>query len=112
MVAADHLSPQFYWNNRRHPKSSWWPHQSVEEAVLPVEQLVHPISPLLTQPDDELVEHIREHGIENPLEVSPAGVFKSSGRDAYYVDDGNHRLVAAKQLGMTKVPVRIYRPKG
>ncbi|MDD5294374.1 MAG: ParB/RepB/Spo0J family partition protein, partial [Patescibacteria group bacterium] len=49
---------------------------------------------------DELVESIKEYGIIQPLIVTRAG-------DKYELIAGERRLRAAKQVGLTKVPVIV-----
>jgi len=53
---------------------------------------------------DDLVESIREEGIQEPLmlEYNP-----ESG--AVWLGEGNHRLAAARELGLDSVPVRAVR---
>lgn len=56
---------------------------------------------------EHLVEHVREHGILHPLGL------EWSTKDNYaYLGEGHHRLLAAKRLGMTEVPVMICRRSG
>ena len=52
---------------------------------------------------DSLKEDIAKNGVKTPLEVT-----KDEGG---YLLDGHHRYVAARELGMDKVPVR-YVPFG
>lgn len=51
----------------------------------------------------ELVESIREHGIEVPLVAVPP----YSGGSGWVVVAGHRRLTAAHELGLTEVPVQI-----
>lgn len=54
--------------------------------------------------DPELVEHIKVHGILNPLVVI------NVNNNCYYeVVQGRHRLVAAYLAGLTKVPCGVLR---
>jgi len=50
---------------------------------------------------DELRESIKKEGILQPLQVAKVG-------EAYIVEDGLHRLVIAKELGMPKVPCIVH----
>lgn len=50
----------------------------------------------------DLVESIKEHGIEMPLIAAP----QSTG-DGYVVLAGHRRLTAAHELGLTEVPVQV-----
>jgi len=55
---------------------------------------------------EALKESIRVHGILEPLLLECKGPrIERKGVEAYLID-GNHRLIAAKELGMTHVPVR------
>lgn len=56
-----------------------------------------PMAPVNSYEIDEIAEHICSHGME-PLQLSIAG-------GKALLTDGNHRLVAARQLGYTHVPV-------
>lgn len=47
---------------------------------------------------DELLESIRRHGIREPITLDRRGL----------VLDGHHRLEAARMLGMSSVPVRVW----
>ena len=56
---------------------------------------------------DELKESIKEHGILEPLILETTGPrIKRKGVKAFLID-GNHRLIAAKELGLETVPVKI-----
>jgi N6-adenosine-specific RNA methylase IME4/ParB-like chromosome segregation protein Spo0J len=46
-------------------------------------------------------DHIAARGLRVPLEITPAGL----------VVDGQHRLRAAKELGLKRVPVRVIGPQ-
>ena len=46
------------------------------------------------------MDAVRAHGVLQPLEMTPAGV----------VLDGRHRLRAARELGVRKLPVRVVAP--
>lgn len=46
---------------------------------------------------------IKEHGIREPLELS------QYGEEPLNVEDGRHRLEAARRLGLTHVPARIQK---
>lgn len=65
---------------------------------VPVEHLSH-----IRYDDDPRripLDSVREHGIREPLELSQYG-------DHLNVEDGKHRLEAARMLGHTHVPARI-----
>jgi len=47
---------------------------------------------------DAILASIREYGIRKPLVINLE----------WFVIDGNHRLAAARLLGLTRVPVRIW----
>lgn len=47
---------------------------------------------------DALLESIRRNGIREPITLDPRGL----------VLDGHHRLEAARMLGMSSVPVRVW----
>lgn|SRR5487761_1890309 len=58
-----------------------------------------------------LVQHVAEHGMPGSIEVSyhaggPTGAGRSKTPRAY-IAQGHHRYHAAKQLGMTHVPVVV-----
>lgn len=57
---------------------------------------------------NEMKEHIAEHGFEHvgPLEVDYTKRFNTSRKPQAWLMQGHHRLWAAKQLGMTHVPVQ------
>lgn len=56
---------------------------------------------------DELKESIAKHGILEPLILETKGPrIKRKGVKAFLID-GNHRLIAAKELGLETVPVKI-----
>ena len=48
---------------------------------------------------DEITQYLRTHGLE-PLELSIV-------KDRALLTDGNHRIVAAKRLGLEEVPVNV-----
>lgn len=48
---------------------------------------------------DQITDYVRSHGIE-PVELSVV-------KDRALLTDGNHRVVAAKRLGVTEVPVKV-----
>ena len=54
--------------------------------------------------DDELKEHIKQYGIEEPLIM---GFNPKTGYTRLI--EGNHRLMLAKQLGLKELPVRMLR---
>lgn len=55
---------------------------------------------------EALKESISKEGIKEPLLLECKGPrIKRKGVDAYLIE-GNHRLIAAKELGMKTVPVR------
>ena len=56
---------------------------------------------------DELKESIKAKGFEEPL------ILEYSPRDRHaYLGEGNHRLAAAKELGLTHVPVTAFKNYG
>lgn len=57
------------------------------------------IAPVNTYEVDEIAAYINTHGIE-PLQLSVVGT-------RALLTDGNHRIVAARQLGYTHVPVYV-----
>lgn len=55
---------------------------------------------------EEMKQHIAEHGFTmGPLEVDYVKRFSTSRKPQAWVMQGHHRYWAAKQLGMTHVPV-------
>lgn len=50
---------------------------------------------------DELTSDIKRNGFEEPLQLTHENGIGS-------LSEGNHRLIAAKRLGMTHVPVIVY----
>jgi ParB-like chromosome segregation protein Spo0J len=55
---------------------------------------------------EALKESISKEGIKEPLLLECKGPrIERKGVDAYLIE-GNHRLIAAKELGMKTVPVR------
>lgn len=57
------------------------------------------VVPVNTYEVDEIAEHISIHGME-PVQLTVAGT-------QALLNDGNHRIAAARQLGYTHVPVHI-----
>jgi hypothetical protein len=53
---------------------------------------------------DHLTEAIRQHGILHPL-----GLEWSTADGHAYLGEGHHRLIAARRLGMQRVPVMVHR---
>jgi hypothetical protein len=51
---------------------------------------------------DKLTKHMRENGLESPLSV----VYNPETHHAI-LGSGNHRLAAAKRLGLTELPVKV-----
>jgi len=74
---------------------------------LPVHLLVEPSNPSRQTFDEEklreLIQSIRELGVIEPLCVEPKG-------QLYQVHAGHRRLIAARALGLERVPCRIYPP--
>lgn len=65
------------------------------------EQVPAPRISFITNYDiDEIADHIQSQGAIEPLELSIIG-------NQALLTDGNHRIVAAKRLGYTIVPVNI-----
>lgn len=59
---------------------------------------------------DLLKEQIKKDGIKKPLRLECSGPrIKRKDVDALLID-GNHRLIAARELGMKRVPVEIVLP--
>lgn len=86
------LIPNVAWRGREEPVSELAP-----EAILP-----NPYQPRQQAETNvaELVESIRVHGIVQPLVVRPQG-------DRYELVAGQRRLAAARQAGLSQVPVII-----
>ncbi len=61
-------------------------------------------APIILQMTDDLTEDIRSNGIKNALMVN----YNPQTGDVN-LEEGNHRLIAARRLGMTHVPVRMNR---
>ena len=55
----------------------------------------------------DLAASIREQGIKQPLTVTPTGNMDIDGRETYRIVIGHRRYTAAKQAGLTAVPVII-----
>ena len=53
---------------------------------------------------DALKEDIAKHGIRKPIEVS------KSEEEGTVLENGHHRYVIAKELGLSKVPVKQISP--
>lgn len=75
-----------------------------------------PIVQLIENPDNprkqigdiaDLAASIREQGIKQPLTVTPTGNMDIDGRETYRIVIGHRRYNAAKQAGLTTVPVII-----
>lgn len=75
-----------------------------------------PIGQLVENPDNprkqigdvtDLAASIREQGIKQPLTVTPTGNMDIDGRETYRIVIGHRRYTAAKQAGLTTVPVII-----
>jgi len=59
---------------------------------------------------DWLKEQIKKDGIKKPLRLECSGPrLERMNVDALLID-GNHRLIAARELGMQRVPVTIVLP--
>ena len=59
---------------------------------------------------DLLKEQIKKDGIKQPLRLECSGPrIKRMNVDALLIE-GNHRLIAARELGMQRVPVTIVLP--
>jgi ParB-like chromosome segregation protein Spo0J len=59
---------------------------------------------------DWLKEQIKKDGIKKPLRLECSGQrIERMGVDALLIE-GNHRLIAARELGMKRVPVTIVLP--
>jgi ParB-like chromosome segregation protein Spo0J len=59
---------------------------------------------------DWLKEQIKKDGIKKPLRLECSGQrLERMNVDALLID-GNHRLIAARELGMKRVPVTIVLP--
>jgi ParB-like chromosome segregation protein Spo0J len=59
---------------------------------------------------DWLKEQIKKDGIKQPLRLECSGPrIERRGVDALLIE-GNHRLIAARELGMKRVPVTIVLP--
>lgn len=78
---------------------------------IPIENIVpNPEQPRLRFDDvklEELAESIREHGILQPLIVSPLASETGQDGERYELIAGERRLQAAKRSGLTTVPVII-----
>jgi hypothetical protein len=61
-----------------------------------------PHAPASAPVSSALVESLRTYGVLQPLIVRPAG-------DGYEVVAGHKRWMAAREAGLTEVPVRVYR---
>ncbi len=84
----------------RQSTSSKQPHRPTRKLRL------HPRAELVPAMDERTYAGFRDHiaarGMRVPLEITAAGV----------VIDGQHRLRAAIELGLTRVPVRVIGPQG
>lgn len=76
---------------------------------MPINQLVENPDNPRKQVDDiaDLAASIREQGIKQPLTVTPTGNMDIDGRETYRIVIGHRRYNAAKQAGLTTVPVII-----
>jgi hypothetical protein len=54
---------------------------------------------------DRLIADARTRGIRKPLEIAQSAAQLADGDAAVYVFNGQHRLAAARALGLTHVPV-------
>ncbi len=54
---------------------------------------------------DKLKADIQKNGIKQPIDV----VLSRNGSGEFVLDDGHHRLAAARELGINDIPVRIRR---
>ncbi len=82
---------------RTPPFASWDP-STAPVAVMPIDSiLVEPNQPAELDDIAGLTESIREHGVIEPLIVTPDGRLLS----------GRRRIVAAKRAGLDAVPVRV-----
>ena len=102
-------------------KEGFWQKELAEDTNLPISQPVFLIetekikaNPYQPRRDfdqeklQELVESIREFGILQPLVVSKSIIQKENGQEVeYQVVAGERRLMAAKILGLERVPVII-----
>jgi hypothetical protein len=104
MSASDHLSPQQFFTGQM-PVSSLRPREDTPAN----ERWARRGAGYDYQ--QALVGHIAEHGMPGPIEVDyhaggPTGAGKSRVARPY-IAQGHHRYHAAKQLGMTHVPVTV-----
>lgn len=76
---------------------------------MPIDQLVeNPDNPRKQIGDvTDLAASIREQGIKQPLTVTPTGNMDIDGRETYRIVIGHRRHAAAKQAGLTTVPVIV-----
>jgi hypothetical protein len=56
----------------------------------------------VTVPWNEFVQHVAEHGITDPVIIHVGKVSRT-----VKLGEGNHRLAAAKKLGIKRVPARV-----
>lgn len=56
---------------------------------------------------EELMADIKKNGIREPLQLT----YSQSDRTVV-LDEGNHRLEAARRLGLKEVPVTVFRIRG
>lgn len=79
----------------RMPVSVLWEYREFKRDEVPA-----PVIPFLHDHSlDEITDYVRVHGIA-PLELSVV-------KDRALLTDGNHRVVAAKRLGVKEVPVNV-----
>ncbi len=74
------------------------------DTLVSIDRLRHgEYNPRQVRPRSELIESIKQDGLQQPLIVRPA----ESG-DQYHITDGWQRYQAATQLGWEQLPVEIY----
>lgn len=75
--------------------------------ALPVNQILHPDDAI--EPDDDLVEDIREHGVIEPLIVRPFTSRATKGKTRYSIVSGRRRFLAAVKTDTPTVRALITR---
>jgi hypothetical protein len=77
------------------PVSVLWDYREFkrDEVAAPVVPFLHGHSL------EEIIDYVKEHGLD-PVELSVV-------KDRALLTDGNHRLVAARRLGIEKIPVNV-----
>lgn len=115
-IVEDHLrmDPSYYDEKKESAVSDreleYWNRKNIDQEPnmqwLPLEEF-EGLEGNETYPNSDLVDHIRSNGVNNPLRIE-----YNPDTDTAFLGEGNHRLDAARELGLTELPAIAYRGQG